>query len=302
MSRLHRGFTIVELLVVITIIGLLMALLIPAVAGARERARAAQCLTNISQISKAAQTYTMEKGGFYPPYVAGPATGSFNASSNPNRGWPFLLASYFDKADVLVTDSIQLDILVCPSDPPVASGGSLSYGANGGRQDVSGSATIPKDWAENGVFHFGILNNGRKIERCGTSNLTKGDGQASTLMFAENVDLDQWSLLNVSNETEFETRLCNLWFNSATAPIPLNKMKGVTTTTSNSSYCRPSSMHSGGMFAVSFCDGHAIMLSENIDYVTYCKIMTVSGKSMREPGNTMYTNSQARLDDRELNP
>jgi prepilin-type N-terminal cleavage/methylation domain-containing protein len=302
MSRTHRGFTIVELLVVITIIGLLMALLIPAVAAARERARLAQCVTNVSQLCKATQTYTMDKGGFYPPYVAGPATGAFDANSNPYRGWPFLLAPFMERADLLPTDELQLDFLVCPSDPPVSNTAPLSYGANAGRIDAGGNATTPKDWFENGLFHYGIPGS-IKIERVSTSHLTKGDGQASTLAFAENVDLDKWSLRAVSAVHECEWRLCNLWFPGTAAPVGLNKNKGLSTTTTNPTFCRPSSMHAGG-FVAGFADGHTTFLSENIDYTTYQKLMTVAGgkSPLRNPGSTMTIPLQGPLDDKELNP
>jgi prepilin-type N-terminal cleavage/methylation domain-containing protein len=131
--RKRRAFTLVELLVVITIIGMLMAMLLPAVNAAREAARRGQCMNNAKQLTLAILNFEGRGQGFpgYAQYIctasAVPADGTM---ADINVSWPVVLLPFMDRNDLwnkwIDTNFVSNDryllhtylpFLVCPSNP-----------------------------------------------------------------------------------------------------------------------------------------------------------------------------------------
>ena len=96
----HSHFTIIELLVVIVIIGILVALLLPAVPAAREPARRMQCTNNMKQIMLAFHNYSDSYGCFPPAYTV-------DEDGKPLHCWRVLILPYLEQ--VQLYEQIRLD-------------------------------------------------------------------------------------------------------------------------------------------------------------------------------------------------
>jgi prepilin-type N-terminal cleavage/methylation domain-containing protein len=105
-STSRRGFTLVELLVVIAIIGVLVALLLPAVQSAREAARRMQCSNNLKQMGLALHSFH-DTFGFLPPGGVTAANARLQIPSGVQHGWGVFLLPYAEQKPLY--DRYRLD-------------------------------------------------------------------------------------------------------------------------------------------------------------------------------------------------
>jgi len=103
----RRAFTLVELLVVIAIIGILIALLLPAIQAARETARRLQCENNLKQIGLALHNYHDIRKKFPPGYQSLVGRGGPDDDKGPGWGWAALILPHLEQSTIY--DQINFD-------------------------------------------------------------------------------------------------------------------------------------------------------------------------------------------------
>ncbi|REK17532.1 MAG: DUF1559 domain-containing protein [Planctomycetota bacterium] len=207
----HRGFTLVELLVVITIIAMLVGLLIPAVMAARNAARRNECINNQRQIGQAMTSYVTAKQHFPPSFSQQPdPAGKFAAAGvGPQAvGWVPPMLTYLEQAPLYqvfqqndwdTLEGAEVGILTCPSRDPSDSQAPLSYVVNGGIHDYVDS-DYAMDYQENAVFFDAFSPSqgfAKKTAPIDMSYLSRHDGNTSTLMLTENLNARDWAVVGV---------------------------------------------------------------------------------------------------------
>jgi len=209
MKRFVRGaFTLVELLVVITIIGILIALLLPAVQAARESARRSQCTNNLKQLGLAISTYEAAFQVFPPGAVDWRST--FVTRESEYSGLIALLPymeqqGLYDlwRGGVYPTawnggvrqNTTQVPTLLCPSDtvPPNNNAPNVAqknyffcYGTTIGNNATATGPTVEGTWRfrTNGIFSGHQFNDPYNAQWCRkVSDIT--DGTSNTIAMSE---------------------------------------------------------------------------------------------------------------------
>jgi len=284
-SRPRVGFTLVELLVVIGIIGLLVALLLPAIQMAREAARKAQCKNNLRQIGVALHSYHDSLSSFPPAMI-----------ESSGWAWSALVLPYLEKenlqdeidfnfkperpenADVI---KVFVDTYVCPS----ASSPQLctNFSTIPGVEDVAEANYVcitthepvyaASAYANKPPFASGVMSIGSRTRLADVK-----DGTSTTIMVAE-ADALQDPVFKRNNSAASnpwcpngQCHLCRFWcaVNQATTAYGINSR--------DRQYLDHYllSHHPGGAHFL-FADGHVQFMSEDIEQSALVALTTRKG-------------------------
>ncbi|HEY2413090.1 MAG TPA: DUF1559 domain-containing protein [Pirellulaceae bacterium] len=299
------GFTLVELLVVIAIIGVLVALLLPAVQAAREAARRSQCSNNLRQLGLALHNYHDTQLAFPINYRVG---GNNGQNTYATWSWMQGILPYIEQTAMysqltiagpmslpnnLLAANTPIKTFRCPSDGLNRNGMMTNASDSGGTKAVTNyKANCGAAWNwtfvntnnirwpgdGNGLLHCDGLICSNSYGSTGSTaisdlmkNMTRfasiTDGTANTFAVGEAVpSWSQWSWWYCQNACV------------ATTAIPLNYHRGIEKLeTFSSQYARNYSFYSlhpaGANFAM--CDASVKFVPDNIDQTSYRALATV---------------------------
>lgn len=283
----RRGFTLVELLVVITIIAVLIGLLLPAIQGAREGARRTVCQNNQYQLAFAAIRHA-DQNGFVPGWNN--AVRLTTGTATVPYCWPVLLLPFIERTDIWRhlsaggTSPPFVSMFVCPSSPTdTQTEPWLAYAGNVGSR--------PRDGRRfEGVMLNTTVVVGAASGRLSMDEIATADGTAFTCLLSEKCGPGNTDLR--LRMAEYHVRLDGEKFayGDNTAPNIMLPVFGIAGARSgkviNSGnpgwqaanqvggfLSQPSSNHPGGAVAA-FCDGHTEFLKESLRHDVYAQLLS----------------------------
>ena len=297
-SRL-RAFTLIELLVVIAIIGVLVALLLPAVQGAREAARRAQCVNNLKQLGLAIHNYEGINQTLPPGYVSAfDATGT---DLGPGWGWASSLLPQMEQTTTFAAINFSLGIertanltsrlvvinsFLCPSDRVESSWPAVDRNPTTGVAFRIICRVAPSNYVGmNGISEPGPDGEGVlfRDSRIAFRDIT--DGLSQTIVLGERAHIlgvATWTgavtgaLLydddgDAIGSADVETAPGMILGHSGEGAGP-----GANRSEPNQFYSR----HAGKGVNFLFADGHVAFLKSTMNYKTYLALSTRSGNEV----------------------
>ena len=318
-SRLRRGFTLVELLVVIAIIGVLVALLLPAVQSARESARRMRCQNSLKQIGVALHNYEQTHKRFPPGIVQQQADPQFAAGATANNtindteswAWGAFLLPYLEQnqlyeqagigrgeplQNVVPLASTSIPVYRCPSDgraPKVRVNvgftvrfgpwGLSNYKANCGHSGCGISGSDGIFWRSNAPGEGGTPSDigFRQIE----------DGTSNTIAIGEIAWIRTAGGMQLRHQAAVWAGCVQGQQGNCVDDVLATGRAAINHLTNNADQLAESfsSLHSGGGAGFVFADGSVHFLTQNIDYIT-------DGPSNGSPVDSAYERVLARND------
>jgi prepilin-type N-terminal cleavage/methylation domain-containing protein len=296
----RTGFTLVELLVVITIMGMLMAIIFPAFEGVRELARQTNCSKNVGALGTASLSYESTAKRFPGLVEANGKSKSRGNESGNKMTWAVALLDNLGNGPLYKSWEFspnspgggipqqvgKVSTLVCPSDSTIETNDfqPLSYAANSGLpKDAQNIERINK---ANGVF-FNRYVVGRGSSNSGPAStapyvslqgdIISGKGAAYTILFAENLQAGNYADKRTSvnspdpydgagGKTAAEAQMYTgfVWNGYGINMGDGDKEKDQERVAPNVKWSRPSSNHPNGVF-MAFCSGNGRFVRENIE-------------------------------------